>query len=159
MSKVYERWAKKGEKDDITAREYLELLEEHAKGDNALKELAETLKKRTRTEGVKKTTFSHPASFDYVLRKLKDLGKRETGYSNRSLMITIAVIEFLNRHENNPQPTLHSSVRGIEIPSSVRNNLTQEFLNEIRNLPEDIARQKLRKNAKFLAKAGIESVQ
>ena len=73
-------------------------------------------------------------------------------------MITIAVIEFLNRHENNPQPTLHSSVRGIEIPSSVRNNLTQEFLNEIRNLPEDIARQKLRKNAKFLAKAGIESV-
>ena len=77
MSKVYERWAKKGEKDDITAREYLELLEEHAKGDNALKELAETLKERTKTEGVKKTTFSHPASFDLCFAEVEGLG--ETG--------------------------------------------------------------------------------
>lgn len=143
--------AKEQEKEkEMGYKEIKELINNSKSAENPLRELAKEINRIKEEEGYKGTSMTYPASWEPLMKELKDLGERETGFSNMSLMINIAVIELLLRHKSNPQPKLADSI-GLTIPSTIESNFSEEFKNYLRNLPRDRAEQVMLKNAKYLA--------
>lgn len=141
---------KEKKENGIRYEEIKELIDKYRTSENPLSDLAEEIKKSKEETGWKATSITYPAEWDALLEDFKALGERETGFRNLSLMINIAIIEFLLRHKSNPQPTLTDSMR-LTLPSTIRSNFSEEFKNYLRNLPQDRAKKVMLKNAKYLA--------
>lgn len=137
----------------------LENLKSAYEGENFITTLADQIT-QLKQEGYKRKTFTYPAKYEGLIeRKLKELGEKETGRKNLSLIIDIAIIEFVLRHTNNPQPKLAKSISGITLPSPLKKIFSQEFQNELRNLPEELAKKKLAKAGKYLTKTALDTTK
>lgn len=136
--------------EEIGYEEVKELIDNCKSSENLLSDLAKEIKKSKEEKGWKSTSITYPAEWEPLLESLRDLGERETGFRNLSLMVNIAIVEFLLRHKSNPQPKLTDSI-GLSLPSTIESNFNRKFKNYLRNLPEERAREVMLKNAKYLA--------
>jgi len=135
---------------EVRYEEIRELINRYKTSENPLTDLAKEIRRIKEERGYRATSITYPAPWEPLLKEFKELGERETGFRNLSLMVNIAIIEFLLRHKSNPQPKLTDSI-GLRLPSTIRENFSQEFRNYLRNLPEERAREVMLKNAKYLA--------
>lgn len=150
VKNLEEHFEEEKNESEIGYEEIRNLINECKSSKNPLTDLAREIKRIKNEEGYKGTSITYPAPWESLLEEFKDLGERETGFRNLSLMINIAIIEFLLRHKSNPQPKLTDSI-GLTLPSTIESNFSEEFKNYLRNLPRDRARDIMLKNAKYLA--------
>ena len=130
---------KREKRKEVGYEEIRKLINNYKTSENPLTDLAKEIKRIKKREGYKATSITYPTSWETLLKEFKELGERETGFKNLSLMVNIAIIEFLLRHKSNPQPKLTDSM-GLRLPSTIRENFSQEFRNYLRNLPKERAR-------------------